>query len=592
LSSIGPASTDSLPELIAIAELEKGLVKRQAVVAIGTLGRAAAAYAPTLLIVLSVTPNTDLRREVIGALGNTGPPELVLPSLITTLADSRVQTAGINAIVKFGTVAVPYLRNALQSPDVGIRSAALTSIGSIGAPARDAFHDLVTLFAGDSELAVQAAYARGRVAPGLQDSALSNPAIERDLRQALTLAQRLWPDLPDDQRLPFQDTAIGPLFRSISIINQTRNAANIRRWLAAAVAVCLVSLTVVAFLVSVRLRRTILIQLGRRWSIVPGTCDYDGNVFLLADQIHIQVRDLRNAQSTAYQERLSSTCGLASGHEQLQTLRAALKPATTIALAVEEEVYGTPWAIMVGSPWSTGKSATIVGQLCGTRRWTATSLPRSREIAFAALGDGTALPQMELYAVREEIDAVSTRFRRWGAVVLTPRPNAKCADLREALMSADVVHVSAHADPDGVYLGDRRMDVGDLDDDLVTRLRCRLLVLSACNAGRLTNCSFVYRLVASGVNVLAALQPVRDQTCQVFFEEFYKALLPTSGFAGVEIAEAVRSSADACSRRFGNAEHVLGLSGRKGLWRNTLDAFILYGDPSSQLRLRPSGRGI
>ena len=62
------------------------------------------------------------------------------------------------------------------------------------------------------------------------------------------------------------------------------------------------------------------------------------------------------------------------------------------------------------------------------------------------------------------------------------------------------------------------MTVNDLGADLLRTMRCRLLVLSACEAGKWnTNHGFVLRLVQSGVNVIATVRVVGDVWSFYFF---------------------------------------------------------------------------
>src|SRR5262249_35601950 len=94
-----------------------------------------------------------------------------------------------------------------------------------------------------------------------------------------------------------------------------------------------------------------------------------------------------------------------------------------------------------------------------------------------------------------------------------------------ALEDADVVHAAVHASAHGVYLSDGILDGKEL---LGRTVRCRLLVLSACEAGNVSlPGAFLWSALEGGINVVAALKPVNDQVCRVFFSDFYTALLPT-----------------------------------------------------------------
>lgn len=122
-----------------------------------------------------------------------------------------------------------------------------------------------------------------------------------------------------------------------------------------------------------------------------------------------------------------------------------------------------------------------------------------------------------LEAVDGEIDAVTSCFRRWGASVYCCRESATVSGLCDGLINADIIHVAAHATTAGIILQDGVLGTRELNDGLVSKLRCRLLVLSGCEAGRLDeDDSFVYTLVQTGVNVIAAVDFVKDQACRTF----------------------------------------------------------------------------
>jgi hypothetical protein len=113
-----------------------------------------------------------------------------------------------------------------------------------------------------------------------------------------------------------------------------------------------------------------------------------------------------------------------------------------------------------------------------------------------------------------------------------------------------------------------------------------LLVLSACSAGRLdAEFSLVRKLVQSGVNVFASLEEVRDFVTRAFFEQAYARWLPGARVGGIELGLALREAAGHCQQRFQQASQALGIHGEGHRWQTSIDAFILYGDPTLQLQL-------
>jgi CHAT domain-containing protein len=76
-------------------------------------------------------------------------------------------------------------------------------------------------------------------------------------------------------------------------------------------------------------------------------------------------------------------------------------------------------------------------------------------------------------------------FERWGAHVSVRSANATAVDFESALREADIVHISAHANYDRILLADGPFTTENLSALNLAACRCRLLVLSACEAGDL-----------------------------------------------------------------------------------------------------------
>jgi hypothetical protein len=182
-----------------------------------------------------------------------------------------------------------------------------------------------------------------------------------------------------------------------------------------------------------------------------------------------------------------------------------------------------------------------------------------------------------------EIKAISEVFVRWGAHVNLLDRDAKVSDMLAALEHSDVVHAAVHAMPTGLFLQDGFLNAERFRGG---PLRCRLLVLSACEAGDVqVPDAFIWAALSAGINVLAATKPVDDQVCRVFFSELYSTLLPRRRFGGVRLATAISAAAAVCRQRYARVALRLKDENLAINWQETVDSFILFGDPSLCLQL-------
>ncbi len=111
------------------------------------------------------------------------------------------------------------------------------------------------------------------------------------------------------------------------------------------------------------------------------------------------------------------------------------------------------------------------------------------------------------------------------------------------LVEADIVHVATHASPDIIQFSDANFSIGDLKS--LGPLRCRLLVLSACEAASFdqVGMSLAYEFVSRGVNVLASREKVEDRFCEAFFPKLYQSMLPPRTISGDNLGTAIRKAA-------------------------------------------------
>jgi HEAT repeat protein len=538
------------------------------------------------LIELLQSASHDVRASSAYALGRfVLAPDEALPALARVLRDKEKSVASfaVDALVAYGKPSVPHLVEALGDPEAESRRRAAVTLGRVGRPATDAIPALVErLHDADSEVAFEAAGALGQIAPGVAETREWRHILRLDRalsRLAELKGQHGDPDL-------FERLAVEPV----------RQAWWQLFWILvgyAAIALAMLGVPALAYLASGRLRRALWRRFNLGWTFVTGRCDHTVVVEPSADPLRVTLT--LQTQGLAIVPRFPFDRVVVrepDTSEDFRKLRAHVRSAR-VRVEVDESEFRRPWARTIGGSLSNGDGAAIAGQLCRISDLVPIErCPRLR-LCFAGLGcekpagrTGERVPE-PLDGVGGEIEEIALRFGRWGAEQLSlqdrPADAATVEHVRKALTSADVVHVSAHAKPDGVYLTNRLLTLNDLDDALLASLRCRLLVLSACELGDLDSPgSLVFPLVRRGVNVIAASRPTGTYIMRHFFLGFYNALLPWRSAEGVELAKAIQRGVMACARRYGSPA-----PGNTRPWVQTVDSFVLYGDPSFHLRLEP-----
>jgi hypothetical protein len=194
-----------------------------------------------------------------------------------------------------------------------------------------------------------------------------------------------------------------------------------------------------------------------------------------------------------------------------------------------------------------------------------------KRVRYASLG-WAGIPAL---LIRPELAAIEAAFRRIRADVL-PRGESP-ADLLNALCEADVVHVAAHASLTEIELRDSAFTASLLTDDLLRRIRCRLLILSACDAGRTApgQPSIAWPLIRAGVTIIGSLVPIDDTVARRFFPLLYEYFLPVTVADGPRLARAIVRASAALSVIFG--------AGANAPWRAYLNNLVLYGNPNLRL---------
>ena len=201
---------------------------------------------------------------------------------------------------------------------------------------------------------------------------------------------------------------------------------------------------------------------------------------------------------------------------------------------------------------------------------------REQKFSFCALGlesYGTAYHQQfgiqlsSLPGVTMELDRVTRAFKRWNAETQL-HVDATRQMLIAALKQSSVIHIAAHASEDTIYLADGPFTTTELTALEISEIRCRLIVLSVCDAANVKNTeiSLSYELVRRGINLIGSVKPIDDILAKLFFAELYKNWLPKPGAQGIELATAIRVAAEAMPAEA----------------QGQLDELVLYGDPTLQ----------
>lgn len=532
----------SIDDLIAALQDISPLVRSYAAMALGKSGPAAAKAVDSLFKSLKEDTDDSVRRDAAFALGRIGAgAKSAVPGLIDALKDRGLRTqamASLGGIGRDSLLAVPQLNELLKEPDV--RWYASRALGQIAS-------------------AIQSSgTAEDRKAIALLENAL----------RAMTAAQARQEDL---------EAVRG----AIRTLKQLRRAW----WLSAA---GLLSFIVVLTAASGKARRWIGAKLGRRWQFVTGTCDHLIRIGAFETRVNLTLQSYGAATSNVLGKTLSADAW-PPPRDIVDSLQIAFRPKENVRIEVADAVCDRTWNRVIGTGWAAGQKAVVAGQVVIRSQQPDFRLVFHKNVSFA----GIACPaprgcQGVLANADLEVREVARTFKVWGANVITKESksahtNATVEDLKYALKSADIVHVAAHATAEEIHMTDGTFSVDSLRR-LGKTLRCRLLVLSACNAGDLggANASLVYQLVNRDVNVIASVKPARDSVCDMFFRQMYSALLPNRRSTGVPLGDGIRSASEACHRYFANAKD----SPAERDWRPSLDNFMLCGDPTLQLQFR------
>jgi HEAT repeat protein len=446
-------------------------IRDAAASALGLIGTAAKRAVPSLIVAFH-DKSPMVRRsagEVLATMAKESKSARVaLPGLIDALqdADPAIRRTAAYVLQDIGTEArnaIPALITALQKDSTAVvRSRAANALGHVGKEAVSAISSLTAALDDreaqepEAEVRYAAAQALGNIASQLEGL---------DIPQLLTIHRAL----AGLSALQGVDEA-----QETAILDATEQVRAARRQIF--ITLCLVLLAGALLVVataslSPKVRRRLLLLIGRRWALVTGRCDAVIEVYDQAIIVRL-MNDDRPDPPGALSPKWPPSDSLI--HEVRKHL---VESKTVRLLTFSEAQFCKPWAHVIGPSRSDRNGTSMVGQLCIGKGARLPEQPSAKHVAFIALG--CARPSDStlgtLNEVDVEIEAVQACFRRWGADPSELKLNATRGDVLRAFASADVVHIAAHADPDAIHLADGKLTAEDLQPLLVAGQRCRLL---------------------------------------------------------------------------------------------------------------------
>jgi hypothetical protein len=329
-------------------------------------------------------------------------------------------------------------------------------------------------------------------------------------------------------------------------------------------------------------RRAVLRALGRRWVFRADDCDVVVEVAVGTEEV-LLTAERGGAVSVRQNLDANEVAHCAAGDQPtLMRIRAALLPPPddslqTISVRTPEEFFHHRLGSWLDGGWAwlpppaLPNFARVCGQTAVLPQMLAAPHRQLKRVRYAGLGWAGTPPLL----VQTELGAIEAAFRRIRAHVL-PRGDSP-ADLLNALCEADVVHVAAHATLTEIELRGRPFTASLLTDELLRRIRCRLLILSACDAGRTApgQHSIAWPLIRAGVTVIGSHVPLDDTVARRFFPLLYDYFLPVTIADGPRLAAAIIRASSALSP-------ILG-AGASAPWRSYLNNLVLYGNPNLRL---------
>jgi hypothetical protein len=330
-------------------------------------------------------------------------------------------------------------------------------------------------------------------------------------------------------------------------------------------------------------RVAVLRALGRRWTFLTSE-----SAVTIEGRPRGDAIELTAAQGGAVEVRRCLPLAVVSaairqGREDFGEIRDALLPPTegrlqTISIRVPEVLFHYALGLKLVGGWApeTGphglpELSRVCGQTAILQEVRARPPSRLARVRFA----GVAFAGEPLLSVDAEIPPIEGTFRRLHAEVLNC--GSRCGDLLAALRNADVVHVAAHATLSEIELEDGSFTAAWLPDEILDQVRCRLVILSACEAGRTSpdRSSVAWALIRAGVNLIGSTEPLDDTVARRFFPMLYERFLPVRAGEGPALAEAIRHASIDFAAAFATCANTA--------WRDYLNLLVLYGNPNLRL---------
>lgn len=518
--------------------------------------------------------------EALVQFGSVSVPAIVEIVQRSPVSDAKVAGAALLARIGIAApAAVSALRAQLASSNELVRRASAAALSELGPAALAAIPDLThgaAIYSGDERHDFLEALG------GLATFALAHPDESRPfvrrwrehLSQALAIAKRE-PVEPD-----FQADVTAPLERlSLS----ARRDAQYRVAIVATAIFMPILVLILIGMASWRFRRYLLLLLGRRWHFTVNPCDVVVRILTFGHERRILVG--RDASRSAISDHRIAFGAWPPDESQLRPVQQQLGTNERVRLEIDLESFAQPWTSAIAGDWADDRH-NVAGQICIAPMPQAGRQTGVRVLTFSALHCGQDDGENgRLAFAQTEAQALATVFRRWGALAVVAERPATAADFLRAFRCSDVLHIASHATFEQLLFADRPITVTDLGGDVLTACRCRLLVLSACDAADIEKPSaLLWAFVQAGVNVIAARRAVPDHICRAFFEQMYGALLPTRRAHGIELATAIRVAIEQTRKRLEKVSVNVPAAQDESV-NAAVNAFMLFGDPTLNLRL-------
>jgi len=321
-----------------------------------------------------------------------------------------------------------------------------------------------------------------------------------------------------------------------------------------------------------------------RWRLAPSRCDFVFDV--LPAREGFRIAELTNSTDVPT-DYVNPATTWPPDSPNLDKYRPRMR-GKRIRVEVDPSAFRYPWSQLIGDSWGMGMEAAVAGQLIQNSGAVLPPPPR-RRLWFAGLGCAKASNDLPyLYDLEPELCAVTKVFRRSHAKIVIPEKNrarylATPADLSRSLQVADIVHLGAHAQPEQIHLADGS-SFTSTDVEAIPSIRCRLLILSACETADFQNTAGNYaeKLVRRGVNLLASVGPLSPKFTKAFFPFVYEYLLHNGSPSETDLCAAIQLAA-ALWYVVGTKSPLPAPDGERPRWYDQLewiDRLVLFGDPT------------